>query len=320
MAAGTASAVLLQPRAFAAGDADSYPDKVIKIVVPYPPGGFNDTLARIASMHLQRTLKQSVVVENRAGGGTIIGTQAVATAPADGYTLLIAAFPFATNPLVYPTLPYDTRKAFAPVLLAGRSPLVLVVPASSPFMSVADAVKAAKQRPGMLNYGTAGVASSNHLTMELFCEVAGVRMNHVPYRGGSPAMADLAGGQLDLSFDLLPNALPLIQSGKLRALGVSDVNRAPALPDVPTIAQALGVPFDVVTWHGIVVHQGTSPKIVARLNEELNAMLRLAEVKSAFERQGVMPAGGSPAEFGEFIDRQTMLYKRIVQKNNIRAE
>jgi tripartite-type tricarboxylate transporter receptor subunit TctC len=320
LAAGSLAASVPALRAFAVPeDLSSYPDKTIKIVVPYPPGGFNDTLARLVSTHLQRSWKQPVVVENRAGGSTTIGTRLVATAPADGYTLLVAAFPFAINPLVYPNLPYD-QKAFAPVVLAGHSPLVLAVPAMSPLQSLSDAVKIAKAHPGTLTYGTAGIAASNHLAMELLCDMAGIRMNHVPYKGGAPAMADLAGGQLDLSFDLLPNALPFLQAGKLRALAVTDLNRSPAFPDVPTVAESIGAHFQVVSWHGLVVPQATPPQIVARLNQELNAMLKLDEVKLAFDRQGAVPVGGSPEEFAAFIDRQTALYRPLVQKYDIRVE
>lgn len=303
-----------------AQSAATYPDKLVKIVVPYPPGGFNDTLARLVSMSLQRTLKQSVIVENRSGGGTIIGTQLVAGLPADGYTLLETAFPFAVNEFVYPHLSYDRKKDFDPVILAGRSPLVLVVPASSPFRSVADLVKAAKARPGKLNFGTAGVGASNHLATALFADVAGVKLNHIPFKGGSPTMAALAGGQIDMAIDLLPNALPMVQSGKLRALGVTEATRAAALPDVPTISEALGVKYDVVTWHGFAVRAGTPPEVVEKLNNRINRMLALPETKVIFERQGVEPVGGSPADFAHFLDQQAALWKPVIENNNIRAD
>ncbi len=312
LAAGAGGA-LAQP-------ATTYPEKALKIVVPYPPGGFNDTLSRLVSTHLQRTLKQSVVVDNKSGGGTVIGTQAAAMLPADGYTILETAFPFAINEFVYPHLPYERRKDFQPLILAGRSPLVLVVPVNSPYRNVADLVKAAKARPGKLNYGTAGVGASNHLATELFADVAGIQLNHVPYKGGSPTMTDLAGGRLDLAIDLLPNALPLIQAGKLRALAVTEAKRAAALPEAPTIAEALGAKFDVVTWHGFAVRSGTPKDVVDRLNKEINAILLLPETKLVFEKQGVEPVGGSAVAFAKFLEDQATLWKPIIEKNNIRAD
>jgi tripartite-type tricarboxylate transporter receptor subunit TctC len=318
MAAGSAAGLpwLSARVARAAG----YPDKPIKIIVPFPAGGFNDTLGRIAATYLQGQWKQTAVVDNRAGGSTIIGTQAMATAAPDGYTLGVAAFQFAVNPLVYTNLPYDTKKAFVPIVLAGRTPLAIVVPVNSPLRSVADVIKAAKDNPGKLNYCSSGIAGSNHLAMELFCETVGVRMNHVPYKGGAPAMADLAGGQVDLGFELVPNAIALIQGGKLRALAVSDPHGVAALPGVPTVAREIGKPFDVVTWHGFVAPAGTPKDIVQKLNEGFNAMLKLPETRKAFADQGVVPAGGTPQALAEFIDAQTALYRPVVLKNNIRVE
>ena len=303
-----------------AQSAAGYPDKVVKIIAPYPPGGFNDTLSRIVASHLQQAFRQSVVVDNKSGGGTVIGTQAAAMQPADGYTILETAFPFAVNEFIYPHLPYDRRKDFTPLILAGRSPLVLVVPANSPFKSVADLVKAAKAKPGRLNYGSAGVGASNHLATELFADVAGIELNHVPFKGGSPTMTALAGGQLDMAIDLVPNALPLIQAGKIRALAVTEAKRAAAVPDAPTIAEALGTKFNVVTWHGFAVRAGTPREVVDRLNKEINAVLDLPEARKTFASQGVEPVGGSAAEFAKFLDEQSALWKPVIDKNGIRAD
>jgi tripartite-type tricarboxylate transporter receptor subunit TctC len=311
---------LLAPGSMALADeVSTYPDKAIRIIVPYTAGGFNDTLARLVAAKLQQSWKQPVIVDNKPGGGTIIATQAVASAPADGYTILVAAFPFATNPLVYRKLPYD-KDAFAPIVLAGRSPLVLAVPAGSPFQSVADIVEAAKAKPGSLNYGSAGIASSNHLLTELFSNEVGIRMNHVPYKGGAPLMADLAGNQVDLAFDLVPNALPFIQGNKLRAIAVSDEKRSPALPQTPTVAEALKSAFDVVTWHGFVAPRATPSAIVDRLNSEINEILKLPETRAEFERQGVTPVGGSPQGFATFLAAQSSLWKGVIEKNGIKLE
>lgn len=311
LAAGAQTAFAQAPSA--------WPSKPLKIVVPYPPGGFNDTLSRLVSAGLQPALKQSVIVENKSGGGTVIGTEAVASLPADGYTLLETAFPFAVNEYVYPELTYNRKKDFEPVILAGRSPLVLVVPVNSPFKNVADVVRAAKANPGKLNYGTAGVGASNHLATALFADAAGIKLNHVPFRGGSPTMAALAGGQIDMAIDLIPNALPLIQAGKLRALGVTESTPAASLPGVPTIAEALGMKFDVVTWHGFAVRTGTPKDVIDRLNKDINVILAQPATKSVFEKQGVEPVGGSPADFARFIAGQSALWKPVIEKNNIHS-
>ncbi|GAA4335883.1 tripartite tricarboxylate transporter substrate binding protein [Pigmentiphaga soli] len=298
----------------------AFPSKPIRIVVPFPPGGFNDTLARLVGKELQQAWGQPVVVDNKAGAATIIGTQAVASAAPDGYTMLVAAFGFATNPWVRNDLPYDTAKAFAPVILAARSATVLATYADSPYKTVPDVLAAAKANPGKLNYGTAGVAASNHLAMVLFQELTHTTLNHVPYKGGSPALTDLASGRLDVSFDLLPNAMPFIQAGKLRALAVADRKRSPLMPDVPTVEEAGGPKIDVPGWHGFVVPAGTPPAIVAKLNREINRILRLPHIREEFQKQGVTPEGGSVDEFRTFIDGQLALWKGVIERNGIRVD
>src|SRR5688500_7253302 len=218
--------------------AQDYPSKPIRIVVPYPTGGFNDTLGRIIAKKLSVAWQQSVIVDNKPGGGTVIGTQAAATAPADGYTLLVVQFPFAANPWLYKSLPYDSAKAFAPVVLAGRSPMLIVSHAAGPLRTLGDVLAAAKAKPGALNYGSSGAGSSNHLAMALFESVSGTRMTQVPYKGSTPLLTDLAGGQVDLAVDLLPHALPFIQSGKVRALAIASTKRSPLMPELPTAGEA----------------------------------------------------------------------------------
>lgn len=313
-----AAAALAGP-AFAQGE-PAFPTKPMRIVVPYPPGGFNDTLGRLVARKFSEAWGQSVVVDNRAGAGTTLGTQNVAQAAPDGHTLLVVQFPFAANPWMYKTLPYDTQKAFAPVLLAGRAPMVLVVNAASPHRSVADVLAAAKARPGQLNYGSSGSGSSNHLAMALFESVTGTQMNQVPYKGSTPMLTDLAGGQVELAFDLLPHVLPFLQSGKVRALALAGAQRWPTMPDLPTVAEAGVKDFVVTSWHGIVAPAGTPAPVLTKLNAQLNLILQQDDVKKAFAAQGVAPDGGTPQRFAAFIDEQLALWKRVIQTRGISAD
>jgi len=304
----------------AMAQAPSCPSKPVRIIVPYPTGGFNDTLGRLAATHLGAQWKQPVIVENRPGAGTTIGTQAAAQAAPDGHTLLVVQFPFAANPWLYKNLPYDTQKAFAPVMLAGRSPMLVLSHADGPLRSLKDVVTAAKAKPGKLNYGTSGPGSSNHLAMALFERQSGTRMNQVPYKGSTPLLTDLAGGQIDLAVDLLPHALPFIQSGKVRPLAMATAQRSPLMPELPTAAEA-GVPgYEAAGWHGLVVPHGTPDAIVAQINRDLNALLARDDVRKVFAQQGVAPDGGTPAQFSSFIDGQMALWKRVVEEAGITAE
>ena len=309
----------LAPTLWAQPDAaSSYPSRPLRIVVPYPAGGFNDTLGRIAGMRLGAAWKQPAVVDNKPGAGTAIGTQVVATAPPDGYTLLVVQFPFAANPWLY-KLPYDSERAFEPVILAGRSPMVLVAHAGSPYRTAADVLAAAKAKPAALNYGTSGPGSSNHLAMVLFENLAGLRMNQIPYKGSTPMLTDLAGGQVSLAMDLLPNALPFIQSGKVRPLAIASAQRSPLMPEIPTAAEAGVAGYEVSSWHGVVVPAGTPQAVVEKLNREINRILALDDVKKIFAQQGVVPDGGSPQQFHSFIEGQMALWKRVIQQNHITA-
>jgi tripartite-type tricarboxylate transporter receptor subunit TctC len=300
--------------------AQEFPSKPVRIVVPYPPGGFNDTLGRLAAKHLGAMWKQPVVVDNKAGAGTMIGTKDVALSLADGHTLLVVQFPFAANPWLYKNIAYDTQKAFAPVMLAGRSPMLLVTHSASPYRTLADVVAAAKARPQQLNYGSSGAGSSNHLAMALFESASGTQMNQVPYKGSTPMLTDLAGGQFDVAVDLVPHALPFMQAGKLRPLALAAAKRSALMPELPTAAEA-GVPgYEVSSWHGFVVPAGTPPAVIDRLNRDLNAVLANDEVKKAFAQQGVVPDGGTPAQFRSFIDSQLALWKKVVQERGITVD
>ncbi len=304
----------------AAAQAQEYPTKPVRIVVPYPAGGFNDTLGRLAAKHLGDYWKKPVIVDNKPGAGTMIGTKEVAAAAPDGHTLLVVQFPYAANPWLYKNIAYDTQKAFAPVMLAGRSPMLLVTHAQSPYRSAKDVLAAARARPNALTYGSSGAGSSNHLAMALFETATGTQMRQVPYKGSTPMLTDLAGGQFDVALDLLPHAMPFMQTSRVRPLAIAAPKRSPLLPDVPTAAEA-GIPgYEVSSWHGFVVPAGTPQSVVDKLNSDLNRMLHEDEVKKAFAAQGVAPDGGTPAQFRSFIDGQMALWKKVVSDRNITVD
>ena len=303
-----------------AAQALEYPTQPVRIVVPYPAGGFNDTLGRLAAKHLGDYWKKPVIVDNKPGAGTMIGTKEVAGAAADGHTSLVVQFPYAANPWLYKNIAYDTQKAFAPVLLAGRSPMLLVTHAQGPYRSAAELLAAARIKPNALTYGSSGAGSSNHLAMALFETATATQMRQIPYKGSTPMLTDLAGGQFDVALDLLPHAMPFMQSGRVRPLAIAAPKRSPLLPDVPTAAEA-GIPgYEVSSWHGFVVPSGTPPSIVDKLNSDLNRMLLEDEVKKAFAAQGVVPDGGTPAQFRGFIDGQMALWKKVVSDRNITVD
>ena len=303
-----------------AAQAQEYPTKPVRIVVPYPAGGFNDTLGRLAAKHLGEYWKKPVIVDNKPGAGTMIGTKEVAGAAADGHTILVVQFPYAANPWLYKNIAYDTQKAFAPVLLAGRSPMLLVSYAQGPYRTAAELLAAARAKPNALTYGSSGAGSSNHLAMALFETATGTQMRQIPYKGSTPMLTDLAGGQFDVALDLLPHAMPFMQSGRVRPLAIAAPKRSPLLPDVPTAAEA-GIPgYEVSSWHGFVVPSGTPQSVVDKLNSDLNRMLLEDEVKKAFAAQGVAPDGGTPAHFRSFIDGQMALWKKVVSDRNITVD
>ena len=304
------------PATFAA----DYPSKPIRIVVPYPPGGFNDTLARTIGQKLHDKWTQPVVVDNRPGGGTTIGTNLVARSAADGYTLLVVSFAFAVNPALYASLPYDTVKDFTPVVLAATTPNLLVVHPGMPVKSVGDLIALAKAKPGKLNYASAGNGSSNHLSMELFKNLTGVDLVHVPYKGSAPAVIDLIGGQVDVMFDNVPNVLQHVKSGKVRGLAVSSRERSPLVRDLPSVSEAGVSGFDVLVWFGVVAPRGVPLPIVKKLNSEINFILKLPEVMQLFHGQGVEPMGGSPGDFAAFLQSQTTKWAEVIRASGAKAE
>ena len=300
--------------------AQSYPSKPINIVVPYPPGGFNDTLGRTLAAKFSEAWGQPAVVENKPGANTLIGSDFVAKSPPDGYTLLVVAFPFAVTPSLIRNMPYDTLKDFAPVVLAAQSPNLLVVNPSLPVKSVGELIALAKAKPNSLSYASTGNGSSNHISMELFKSLAGVQIVHIPYKGSAPAVTDLLGGQVHLMFDNVPNVLPHVKAGKLVALGQTGVKRSPLISDIPTVAEAGVAGYEVTVWFGLVAPAGTPREVVQKLNAETLRILAMPDVRERFLAQGVEPAGGTPEQFGEHIRTQMAKWAKVVADAGVKAE
>src|SRR3954463_9609131 len=300
--------------------ADTYPNRTIRYVVPYPPGAFNDTMGRIFAQKLSEAWGVPVVVENRPGGGTLIGTDSVAKAAPDGYTLLGVAFPFGSNPSIYKSLPYNTLKDFTPLILGGQTQNLLVIRPSLPINTAQEFLYYARKNPGKVSYGSTGIGSSNHLSMEFFKSMTGLGIVHVPYKGSAPMVNDLLGEHIDTAFDNTPNVLPQVNAGKLRALGVSSKTRSALAPGVPTVSEAGAPGYEVTVWFGVVGPGGMPPEIVRKLNSEMNAILKMEDVRRRFLDQGVEPAGGSPAQFADHIKAEIAKWAKVVKDANIQPE
>jgi tripartite-type tricarboxylate transporter receptor subunit TctC len=303
-----------------AAAAQDYPTKPVRLIIPFPPGGSNDVVGRLIATHLSERLGKQVVVDNRAAGaGGVVGTEIAANAPNDGYTLLIISIAHTVNPWLY-KLPYDPIKAFTPVAILASGSNVLVVNPQLPVNSVKDLLAAAKEKPGQLQYASAGVGSFQHLGGELFKLTAGVDLLHVPFKGGGPAMVDVVGGHTKIMFSSLVQTTPHIRSGKLRALGTGGAARNPVLPDVPTIAEA-GVPgYEAVNWWGIVAPAGTPAAIVEKLHREVGAVQDSEQVKKHFASEGAQIVQMSSAEFGAFMEKEMKKWERVVKEGGIKSE
>jgi len=301
--------------------AQSYPNRTIRLVVPFPAAGTTDILARAAAQKLTEAFGQSVVVDNRPGAAGNIGSDLVAKSAPDGYTLLMGTVgTHAINPSLYSKMPYDHVKDFVPVVLVAGVPNVLVVNPALPVNSVADLIKLAKDKPGQINFASSGSGTSIHLSGELFRTMAGVDITHVPYKGSSPALIDLIGGQVQIMFDNLPSALPQIKAGKLRAIAVTSLKRAPVLPDVPTISES-GLPgFEASSWFGVLAPAGTPAPIVARINAEVNKWLQSAEAREKLLSQGAEAAGGSPEQFANHIRAESEKWAKVVKASGAKVD
>ena len=298
------------------------PSRPVTIVVPFPPGGATDVIARLIAGPMAQSLGQPVVVENRVGGGGTVGTAAVARGAADGQTMLMGTI--ATHgiiPGLFPQLPYDAVADFAPVTQCASQAYVLVVHPSVPARSVAELIALARAQPGRLTYATAGNGTAGHLTAELFRDMAGrLDMVNVPYRGAGPATADMIGGQVNLTFDVLLTMADHIRGGRLRALAVTSARRSAAMPDIPTLAES-GLPgYDAVGWNGLFVSSRTPPEIVARLSAEARAALNRPEVKAQVERQGAEVVASTPDQFGQFVRAEIARWREVIQRTGVRAE
>lgn len=307
--------LVLAPSAFA----DDYPNRPVRLIIPFPPGGSNDVVGRLVAQQLSTKLGQQVYVDNRAGAGGTIGTEACATAAPDGYTICVISIAHAVNPALY-QLKYDPIKSFTPISIFATGPNVLVVNPTSPIRSVKDLLALAKEKPGELNYASAGVGSFQHLGAELFKLQAHVNLVHVPYKGGGPAMQDVIAGHVKIMFSSLVQTTPFIKSGQLIALGTGGAKRSPVLPDVPTIAEA-GVPGYVAdNWWGLAAPAGLPKPIIDKLYSATQAALKAPELQAQFEREGAATVEMSTAEFGEYIKTEIEKWGRVVKEGNIHSQ
>ena len=299
--------------------AQAWPSRPLRYIVPFPPGAFNDTLARTLAAELPKSLGQPVIVENRPGGNTIIGTEMAAKSPPDGYTLFGAALPFSVVQSLYRTS-FDVTRDFAPITLAGVTPNLLVANVNVPFNDVKGLIAYAKANPGGLNYASAGNGSSNHLSFELFKLMTGTRITHVPYKGSAPAVTDMIAGQVQVMFDNTPNVLPHVRAGKLKALAVSSRNRASQAPEIRTVDES-GVPgYDVGVWFGVLTVAGTAREIVQRLNGDMVRILNSPEVKERFGKLGVEVVAGTPEQFAQFLKSEVARWAKVVHDAGIKAD
>ena len=299
----------------------AYPNRPIRAIVPIAPGGGTDTTGRLVTTKLSEALGQQIVVDNRAGGGGTIGASIVAKARPDGYTLLFGSIStHGVNPAMYKNLPYDHIKDFAPVSLIGTVPNVLVVHPSLPVKSVSDLINYAKANPGKINYGSAGIGSPPHLSMELLKSMAGINLLHVPYKGAGPALAELLGGQVQVMCTSLAGQLPHIKAGRVRGLAVTTTKRNLQLPDVPTMIEA-GVPgYEVTIWYAVFTPAGVPKTIIARLNSELVKLLNAPDMKERMAQIGVDPAPSTPEELAAFVRSETAKWTKTVQEAGVKLE
>jgi tripartite-type tricarboxylate transporter receptor subunit TctC len=301
--------------------ADDYPSHPIRLIVPFAAGGAADSVARIVGKRVGDALGQTVVVEDRGGGGGIIGTELVRNSDPDGYTLLLGqSGPISINPGVYPKLPYDPEKDFVPITMMTSYPYVLVVNPSLGVKTVAELVALARSKPGQLNYGTAGVGASNHLVTELFGNKAGIKMTHIPYRGTSLAVADLVSGQVQVVFADPVSALGQVRAGTLTALAVTSKERSPVAPDLPTIAESGFPGFDAIAWHGILAPAGTPQPIIDRLHAEIVRALKDPEAIRLIEAQAIQVVGNTPQAFAGFIKQDIVLWKGVAQEAKVEVK
>jgi tripartite-type tricarboxylate transporter receptor subunit TctC len=300
--------------------AQNFPSRPVRMVVPYPPGGANDIVARLVAPTMIQQFNQNVIVDNRGGGNTLIGSEIVARSAPNGYTLLVVAAGHAINPALYPKLPYDTARDFAPVAQFGDGAYVFVAHPGAGVSSSTELIALAKAKPGMVSYASSSTGNLTHLAAELFNSMAGIKMLHVPYKGGNPAMADLLAGRVQVFFSTVAVARPHLQAGRIKGLGVTTGKRTPALPNVPTIAES-GLPgYAVSGWYGLVAPAGTPKAAIDRLHAAVLAAVRQPDIRDKLLGVGVEATEASPAEFGKLIDADIAKWNKVAKPLNIRMD
>jgi tripartite-type tricarboxylate transporter receptor subunit TctC len=302
-----------------ASSAQDYPTKPVRIIVPFAPGGGSDFIARFIAQRLTGSFGKQVIVENKPGAGGVLGIEQGVKSPPDGYALTLIASSYTVNPSVY-KLNFDPVGDITPIIQISQGPLLVVVRPSLAANNIKELVALAKSKPGQINFASSGQGSVIHLATELFDTLAGVKMNHIPYKGTGPALTDTIGGQTDVFFSSTATAMPHVQSGKLRALAVTTAKRIPALPNVPTVAES-GVPgYEVVLWHGLIGPKGLPGPIVERINRDVTKVLGLQETAAQLQTDGVAPAGGSAAQFGAQIRKEIGMWRKVVADANVKVE
>ena len=300
--------------------AQPYPTRPIRFIAPYVPGGGVDYVARVVATKLSENIGQQVIVENRPGGGTNIGSELVARATPDGYTLLVGGVPNTVNSVFFKKLPYDIVKDFAPISQMTTAPNILAVHPSLPVRTAKDLIALAKKRRGELTFASAGIGSSNHLSGELFRVMAGIDIIHVPYKGGGAAVTDLIAGQVSMYFGTTPSTVPHVRAGRLRALAVTSLQRSRATPDIPTMAEAALPGFENAAWHGLMAPAGTPQAVIDKLHNEVVRVLRTPEIIERMASQGVDVIAGSPAELAAFIKQDLVKYDKLVKSAGLKVE
>jgi len=300
--------------------AEAYPDRPVRLIVPFAAGGLNDVVARLIAPYLERSLGQPFIVDNRPAASGIVGTDATAKAVPDGHTLLMVASSFTVVPATHPKLPYDSERDLAPIGMVAKNPLLFVVNPKVPATSLAEFVVLAKANPGKLNYSSPGAATQTHLVVELFSQKAQIKLQHIPYRGGALAVTSVVAGETQFTVISTLASLPQIQAGALRAIASGSLSRDPQLPDVPTVVEQGFPGLEAIQWIGLLTTAGTPKHIVERINAELNRALRDPDLIAKFAQQGLTPAGGTPAEFQHTIATDLKNWAETVRAANIRAE
>jgi tripartite-type tricarboxylate transporter receptor subunit TctC len=306
--------------AASAACAQSYPTKAVRLIVPFLAGGSTDIVGRTVGQKLSEMWGQPVVVDNRPGGGTTIGTEVVARSAPDGYTLLVTPAPFTINPSLLPKLPYDTLNDFAPITLINTTPLVMVVHPGVPAKNVKELIALAKANPGKLNFGSSGTGGSNHLAGELFNAMAGVKMVHIPYKGNAGALTDIVGGHLDVVYNGVTSAIALVKSGKLRPLAVTSLQRTPALPDVPTLNESGLKGFEAVAWNGLTAPAKTPRDIILKINADVLKVISSPELKERLKAEGSDPVGNSPEQFATYLRDEIAKWAKVIKFAGVKAE